>query len=174
MSDTVSNEEVKDEVKVDEKVEEKAEETFTKDQVTEMIKKEIARKSKNFPSKEELDAYNSWKESQKTTEEKNAEKEKELADALKKITMLENEKAVLSANVEPKFAKFIISEVSEINGDFSENLSEYLKENPQFIKKEEVREISTGQAIGSVAKTKSDAEMYLDKKYANNPYYKKR
>lgn len=52
---------------------EKEEKTFTQADVDKMIQERVAREKKNQLSKEELKAYNEWKESQKTEEEKRTE-----------------------------------------------------------------------------------------------------
>lgn len=51
----------------------KEEKTFTQADVDKMIQERVAREKKNQLSKEELKAYNEWKESQKTEEEKRTE-----------------------------------------------------------------------------------------------------
>ena len=57
-------------------VEEKVEKTFaTQEDFNEALKKEVARKTRNLPSKEDLKAFNEWKESQKTESEKQLEKD---------------------------------------------------------------------------------------------------
>lgn len=66
--------------------EEKVEKTFaTQEDFNEALKKEVARKTRNLPSKEDLKAFNEWKESQKPEEDK---KNKILQEneALKKTT----------------------------------------------------------------------------------------
>ena len=52
---------------------EEEEKTFTQADVDKMIQERVAREKKNQLSKEELKAYNEWKESQKTEEEKRTE-----------------------------------------------------------------------------------------------------
>ncbi|MGU8541664.1 hypothetical protein ACV3P9_15685, partial [Clostridium perfringens] len=62
------------------------EKTFTQEEVNRMIKDRVAREKKGQLSKEELKAYQDWKESQKTEAEKqsealtNAEKAKQDAE----------------------------------------------------------------------------------------------
>ena len=51
-------------------VEQNVEKTFTQSEFNEALKNEVARKTKGMPSKEELKAFNEWKESQKTEAEK--------------------------------------------------------------------------------------------------------
>lgn len=47
--------------------------TFTQEEVDNLLKERVARLKKEQPSKEDLKAYNAWKESQKTEEEKKNE-----------------------------------------------------------------------------------------------------
>ena len=115
-------------------VEEKVEKTFaTQEDFNEALKKEVARKTRNLPSKEDLKAFNEWKESQKTESEKQLEKDKKIETLEKQLAYAENKSVVANAGVDSKFQKFVLSEVSEIEGDFEDNLRYYLKENPQFL-----------------------------------------
>ena len=115
-------------------VEEKVEKTFaTQEDFNEALKKEVARKTRNLPSKEDLKAFNEWKESQKTETEKSLEKDKKIETLEKQLAYAENKSVVANAGVDSKFQKFVLSEVSEIEGDFEDNLRYYLKENPQFL-----------------------------------------
>jgi len=133
-------EEKKVETQVEEtKVETKQEEsvkTFTQEEVNELLGKEKSRLKKGMPSKEELDAFNEWKESQKTEQEKQQEN-------LTKITNLENDKTtlyqenlILKKGVKPEDVDYIQFKVSKMEGDFEENLESYLEENSKFTKPE--------------------------------------
>lgn len=114
--------------------EEKVEKTFaTQEDFNEALKKEVARKTRNLPSKEDLKAFNEWKESQKTETEKTLEKDKKIETLEKQLAYAENKSVVANAGVDAKFQKFVLSEVSELEGDFEDNLKDYLKENPQFL-----------------------------------------
>ena len=114
--------------------EEKVEKAFaTQEEFNEALKKEVARKTRNVPSKEELKAFNEWKESQKTETEKSLEKDKKIETLEKQLAYAENKSVVANAGVDAKFQKFVLSEVSELEGDFEDNLKDYLKENPQFL-----------------------------------------
>lgn len=79
------------------------EKTFTQADVDKLIQERVARERKNQLSKEELKAYNEWKESQKTEEEKknealtNAEKARLVAE--EKATALEAKVTCLSKGV---------------------------------------------------------------------------
>ena len=60
--------------------------TFTQEELDKIVKERVARAKKDQPSKEELEAFKQWQESQKTEEEKknealtNAEKERDAAE----------------------------------------------------------------------------------------------
>ena len=53
--------------------------TFTQAEVDTLIKERLARQAKNQPSKEELDAYRAWQETQKSEAERQQEATKALA-----------------------------------------------------------------------------------------------
>ncbi|HHL2058871.1 TPA: hypothetical protein ACQ3WD_002056, partial [Clostridium perfringens] len=81
----------------------KEEKTFTQGEVNKMIKDRVAREKKGQLSKEELKAYQDWKESQKTEAQKqsealtNAEKAKQ--DAEERANTLEAKVTCLSKGV---------------------------------------------------------------------------
>lgn len=141
--------------------------TFTQEEVNQIIKTRL----RNVPSDDELKAYNDWKESQKTEAEKNAEVLKENETLKSRISELENMQVVANAGVDSKFQKFVFSEVSK-EGNFEDNLKEYLKINTQYLIKEEKIK-TTGYSQNTSNSQISEEKAYLDKKYANNPYYKK-
>ena len=133
--------------------EEKVEKTFaTQEDFNEALKKEVARKTRNVPSKEELKAFNEWKESKKTETEKQLEKDKKIETLEKQLAYAENKSVVANAGVDSKFQKFVLSEVSEIEGDFEDNLKDYLKENPQFL----ISKIETPKTNGVATKKISE------------------
>ena len=137
-------------------VEEKVEKAFaTQEEFNEALKKEVARKTRNVPSKEELKAFNEWKESKKTETEKSLEKDKRIETLEKQLDYAENKSVVANAGVDSKFQKFVLSEVSEIEGDFEDNLKDYLKENPQYL----VSKVETPKTNGvATKKISNDAE----------------
>ena len=141
--------------------------TFTQEEVNQIIKTRL----RNIPSDDELKAYNDWKESQKTEAEKNAEVLKENESLKSRINELENMQVVANACVDSKFQKFVFSEVSK-EGNFEDNLKEYLKNNNQYLIKEEKTK-TTGYSQNTSNSQIREEKAYLDKKYANNPYYKK-
>lgn len=133
--------------------EEKVEKTFaTQEDFNEALKKEVARKTRNLPSKEDLKAFNEWKESQKTETEKSLEKDKKIETLEKQLAYAKNESVVANAGVDAKFQKFVLSEVSELEGDFEDNLKDYLKENPQFL----ISKVETPKTNGVATKKISE------------------
>ena len=112
---------------------EKNEKTFTQEEVNAMLAKE----KKKMPSKEEMKKFNEWKESQKTEEDKKNEILLENETLKKQLMIAENKSVVANAGVDSKFQKFVLSEVSEMEGDFEDNLKDYLKENPQYLTQKE-------------------------------------
>lgn len=108
--------------------------TFTQEEVNELLGKEKSRLKKGMPSKEELDAFNEWKESQKTEQERQQEN-------LTKISNLENDKIalyqenlILKKGVKPEDVDYIQFKVAKMDGDFEENLDSYLADNSKFTK----------------------------------------
>lgn len=153
------------------KTEEKAEKTFTQEEVNAMLKKENAKVSKKYEGVD-LEAYKKWEESQKTAEQKQQEEIIKMQNLQNdndfKTQMLEIMKKGLSYDE----AEFVQFKLSKMNGDFEENLENYLKNN-KTEDKEEKRTITTGLSQNNINKVVSEDKAYLDKKYANNPYYKK-
>ena len=113
--------------------------TFTQDEVNAMLAKE----KKKMPSKEELKAFKEWQETQKTAEQKQEEKETEFQNALSKNAELEKENEVLKAGVKIDDVDYVIFKVSKTEGDFKENLQNFLKENPKYLNQENIDSNST-------------------------------
>ena len=143
----------------------KSEKTFTQSEFREALKNEVARKTKNLPTKEELKEFNDWKESQKTEAEKHSETVKENEALKSRIIELENMQEFANAGVDKKFQKFVLSEISSAEGNFEDNLQEYLKNNPQFLNKagEEKTTETTGVEVKKL-NTEDDGVISILKK----------
>ena len=112
--------------------------TFTQDEVNAIVKERLAKAQKGIPSKEELTKYNEWKESQKTQQDKYDELVKKESEKEATILTLQRENEVLKSGInDPDEVEFIMYKVSKMDGDFSENLKNYLAENPKYAKKEQ-------------------------------------
>ena len=96
----------------------------------------VAKKIKGMPSKEELKAFKDWQESQKTAEQKQAEKDAEYRKTLDELNTLKQTNAVLSAGVNKDDADYVLFKVSKMEGEFDENLAKFLKDNPKYLKQE--------------------------------------
>ena len=85
---------------------------------------------------------------------------------------MNNQLFKIMCEVSPEFKEFVFSEVSQQEGEFKDNLKAYLDNHKQYLIKEET--VKTTGFSQNVANTQiSEEKAYLDKKYANNPYYKK-
>lgn len=110
-----------------------AEKTFTQEEVNSFLKKEKDKLLKDVPTKEELKAYKEWKESQKTAEQKQNEKETEYQKTISENTALINENKVLKSGVSTDDVDYVVFKVSKMEGDFEDNLETFLKENPKYL-----------------------------------------
>lgn len=118
----------------------------------------LAKKMKGMPSKEELKAFKDWQESQKTAEQKQAEKDAEYAQKDTTISQLQKENAILKAGVkETDDIDYVLFKVSKMEGEFEENLAKFLKDNPKYLKGEELNEPkATGAPVKSIGSSQND------------------
>lgn len=127
--------------------------TFTQDEVNAIVKERLAKEKKGIPSKEELAKYNEWKESQKTQQDKYDELVKKESEKETTITNLKMENEVLKAGVnDPDEIEFIVYKVGKMEGDFSDNLKQYLADNPKYTKKQETKATGIETKSSTVAK----------------------
>ena len=151
------------------------EKTFTQAEVDNLLKERVARLKKEQPSKEELKAYNDWKESQKTEEEKknealtNAEKARlaaeEKATALEaKVTCLS--KGVVADSVDDVvvLAKAMVTD--ELN--IEQAIDKVLEKYPSFKGEQQQQEENKGFKIGAGAEqTKNNVNDALSRAFGN-------
>ena len=143
-----NNIETVEDVKIDGTGEKTNVATETKAEV-EMISKEEAQKmvnsalAKKLPPKEEMDAFKQWKESQKTETEKQAETLKELETLRQEAVNAKRENALLKKGINEEDIDYVMFKVGKMEGEFDDNLVEFLKENPKFTAKEEKTVAST-------------------------------
>jgi hypothetical protein len=130
--------------------------TFTQDEVNAIVKERLAKAQKGIPSKEELTKYNEWKESQKTQQDKYDELIKNDAEKDSTISNLKKENLVLKSGVtDADEIEFIVYKVSKMDGDFEDNLKQYLADNPKYIKKEETKATGVQSNNSTVARESS-------------------
>lgn len=113
----------------------------------------LAKKMKGMPSKEELKAFKNWQESQKTAEQKQAEKEAEYQKTLNELNTLKQTNAVLESGVNKDDADYVLFKVSKMEGEFEENLAKFLKDNPKYLKQEleQAEPKATGTSVKSIS-----------------------
>lgn len=150
------NQNVETETTTTQEVETNSEEvvkTFTQDEVNNIVKERLAKAQKGLPSKEELTKYNEWKESQKSQEDKYNDLLKSSSEKDTTISTLKMENEVLKAGItDADEIEFIVYKVGKMEGDFSNNLKEYLTNNPKFAKKQETKATGVENKSNSVAK----------------------
>lgn len=157
------NKEVETETTTVEETEKNSEEvvkTFTQEEVDNIVKERLAKAKKGIPSKEELTKYNEWKESQKTQQDKYDELVKQDNEKSTTISNLQKENLVLKSGItDSDEVEFIVYKVSKMDGDFEDNLKEYLADNPKFTKKQETK--ATGVENKSTGVAKDDGVLSI-------------
>lgn len=98
--------------------------TFTQEEVDAMIGKRLAKAMKGIPSEEELNAYRTWKDSQQTEQQRQAQREKDfnkaqsdLAAAQSELEQVKREKYVLSKGLTGDNAEFITFKAAKLVDD---------------------------------------------------------
>lgn len=138
---------------VEKNSEEVVSKTFTQEEVDNIVKERLAKAKKGIPSKEDLTEYNKWKESQKTQQDKYDELVKKDTEQSTTISNLQKENLVLKSGVtDSDEVEFIVYKVSKMDGDFEDNLKNYLADNPKYIKKQETKATGVESKATNVAK----------------------
>lgn len=119
------------------------EKTLTQAEANEFVEKRLARERKKYPSKEELDEFKKWKEDKKTESEKQAEKEKEYQKTISERDDLKKENLLLRKGVKDDDIDYVLFKVSKMEGEFEDNLNDFLEKNPKYLGKDETKETKT-------------------------------
>ena len=127
-----------------------AEKTFTQEELNKIVQERLDKEKKKMPSKEDLKAFKDWKESQKTAEEKQAEKEAEYQKTLNELNTLKQTNAVLEAGVDKDDVDYVLFKVSKMEGEFDENLTKFLKDNPKYKESEPEGQKATGTQVKKI------------------------
>lgn len=127
-----------------------AEKTFTQEELNKIVQERLDKEKKKMPSKEDLKAFKDWKESQKTAEQKQAEKEAEYQRTLNELNILKQTNAVLEAGVNRDDVDYVLFKVSKMEGDFDENLTKFLKDNPKYKESEPEGQKATGTQVKKI------------------------
>lgn len=154
-----------------EKAEKKEEgKTFTQEEVNAMILKAENKATKKYEGVD-LKKYKEWEESQKTETEKQQEKDKKHLETENELNETRKELLVYKAGVqEEDDVDYILFKVSKMEGDFDENLKEFLEKNPKYLKKEknEGTNETTGVAVAKgTTNVESGVRKLLKEKHPN-------
>lgn len=136
---------------------------ITLEEAQKMVDGAIAKK---LPPKEKMDAFKKWEESQKTEADKQAEKDKELETLRQETLNTKRENALLKKGINENDIDYVMFKVGKMDGEFDENLVEFLKENPKYLSKEETKVASTtGVKISGVESKDSGVTAILKSKH---------
>ena len=139
----------------EEKIEEKAEKTYTQKDFNDLDKKLKAKYEKKYEGID-ITKYKEWVESQKTAEQKQAEKETEYQNVLSKNTNLVQENTVLRKGVNVDDVDYVVFKFSKMEGEFDENLDRFLKDNPKYLGEKIEEQKATGTPVKSLSSNNND------------------
>ncbi len=108
------------------------EKTFTQAELDRIVQREKAKASKGKPSKEEWAEFQEYKKSKQTDSEKIADLQKRHDELAAENAALKNSSAAVAAGCKPEFSEFVVHKVSQMDGEFSDNLEAFKAENPQY------------------------------------------
>ena len=131
--------------------------TFTQDEVNAMILKETNKINKKYEGVD-LEKYKNWVESQKTETERQTELTKNLANATNENQILKQENQVLKSGVNADDVDYVLFKVSKMEGEFEDNLKDFLKNNPKYLKKIDTTNMETKDSGIGVSKINENAE----------------
>lgn len=129
-----------------------AEKTFTQKELDDIVKQRLDRAKKDMPSKEEMDAFHKWQDSQKTAEQLSAEKitaaENGRTEAVKRAEAAEAKCTAYSKGVKAEAVDDVIAlAMSKVNDDTDINaaIEAVVKKYPSFCDAAETKSsITTG------------------------------
>lgn len=130
------------------------EKTFTQADVDKMIQTRLDRERKKYPSEEEITAYRTWKDGKQTEQERQAKRDKELADSKSALTaaqaeieQMKRDKYVLSKGLTDDDAEFIAFKALKMVDDKTtfEQAVDKLTENRQKVKFDWTAPVGNGE-----------------------------
>ena len=135
-----------------------AEKTFTQSELDEIVRQRLERQKKGQPTKEEMDAFHKWQDSQKTAEQLSAEKisaaESRAAEAEKKASAAEAKAYAYSKGVNAEAVDDVIAlaipKVDD-NTTMEKAIEAVIAKYPSFCsaKSEPQKGITTGVSFGN-------------------------
>lgn len=128
---------------------EKTEKTYTQDEFNAFDKKLREKYEKKYEGID-LKKYKEWEESQKTEAQKQTELTQQITETKQENEKLKQKLAVANADVSKEFRDFVRFTVSEMEGDFEDNLEDFLKSNPKYLQTS--KDVETPQSNGVATK----------------------
>lgn len=135
-----------------------AEKTFTQAEVDTIVKQRLERAAKGQPTKEEMEAFKKWQDSQKTAEQLSAEKisaaESGKAEAVKRAEAAEAKCCAYSKGVRAEAVDDVIAlAMAKVNDDtpIEKAIDAVIAKYPSFCsaKSEQPKGITTGVSFGN-------------------------
>ena len=131
---------------------EQAEKTFTQKELDAIVKQRLERQAKGQPTKEEMDAFHKWQDSQKTAEQLSAESGR--ADAEKKLAAAEAKCCAYSKGVTAEAVDDVIAlAMAKVSDDMpiDKAIDAVIAKYPSFCttKSEAPKGITTGVSFGT-------------------------
>lgn len=145
----------------------KAEKTYTQAEYNALDKKLKEKYEKKYEGID-IAKYNEWVESQKTAEQKQAEKDAEYAKKDTTISQLQKENAILKAGVKnADDIDYVLFKVGKMEGEFDENLAKFLKDNPKYLGQELEERKATGAPVRTISSEDNGVKAILRAKHQN-------
>lgn len=145
----------------------KAEKTYTQAEYNALDKKLKEKYEKRYEGID-IAKYNEWVESQKTAEQKQAEKDAEYAKKDTTISQLQKENAILKAGVKnADDIDYVLFKVGKMEGEFDENLAKFLKDNPKYLGQELDEHKATGAPVRTISSEDNGVKAILRAKHQN-------
>lgn len=145
----------------------KAEKTYTQAEYNALDKKLKEKYEKKYEGID-IAKYNEWVESQKTAEQKQAEKDAEYAKKDTTISQLQKENAILKAGVKnADDVDYVLFKVGKMEGEFDENLAKFLKDNPKYLGQELEERKATGAPVRTISSEDNGVKAILRAKHQN-------
>jgi hypothetical protein len=132
---------------------------LTQEEFDKAFQERLAREKKKLPSKEEMDKFKEWQESQKTEAQKRADEMVEIEKVKAENELLKSEKKLSQKGIKEKDYDYVLFKVSKMEGEFDTNLEAFIKDNPEFLTKDTT---TTGiKTFGSVSSVEKGVDAIL-------------
>ncbi|MBP5782745.1 MAG: hypothetical protein J6W04_04315 [Bacteroidales bacterium] len=108
----------------------KDEKMFTQAEFEKALKSTLAKK---LPPRDEMEQFKKWRESQQTIEEKMSNLTVRNSKLEEELESLRHENLIIKSGVDKEAIDFVQFNVERMDGDFEENLEDYLKSHKKYL-----------------------------------------